>query len=290
MKISIYFIILFILLCLTQCTLDASSTNQKGNSKNTTKNTAHDDKQVQSLNQGVKILSSYPWKYTINKLKYLATPDSLRYRKNILCFQAEKVVILCLDSHLKRFSRRRFFEPTEFLDDKEYNQLTIKEKLYYAANYPESTTQICNGWLKPEDYKISFKFDMGYYSTYPSDRQASIFQEDSTIVYLRQCLRDNQNLNTSFKVFLGEVSYKIIPDLIAYYEQTTDKEILTTLLSILPYNYKPLEGLLPMSFEDFSMDLNLHPYIIDTPSNRKQLLEIAQNYYDNQVALEEQNL
>lgn len=274
MKKSLLLKVVCLLICFGQCTTDSSNQKVKTSLIN----------EVLENNKD----NSGSWQHSINKIKYTITPDSLRHGRNLLCFHSKKIDILCTNADIYEYTEPKV--SNDFLSDEEFNQLTIKEKLYYAANYPETSTQICEKWTGASSGIITFHFGYEYYLLYPSDRQKSIFEEekDSVIYYLNDCLSNSDYVKTGFKQFLDYADYHMIPYVIDQYHASQDKELLIVLAGLLPRHYKLLESITYKRFED--LEMFERPYIPDTPSNRKQLLEIARSYYSSQVVLEEKKL
>jgi hypothetical protein len=213
--------------------------------------------------------------------------------KDILCYRSAKIdkMVLANKGTKKPKEDEMDWEMNfDFLTEKEFNQLNIKEHLYYAFCFPEMSTQICAMYMpdKNKDKKIQLFLPFPEDVRVLSERQSNKLKEnkDSVVVYLNQCIDNAKTLDTEFKSNLTEVdAYLCIPNLIARYKKASkkDNELLTTLVMLMRNSdYAPLteSAMIQKAYESSTHEGQI-PSIPANEENIKKIIGWAEAYYQS---------
>ena len=205
------------------------------------------------------------------------------------CFQETKILLIQKHARLDTSNKKNSPYSEVLFSKRQLAQLSIKEKLIYALEFPESYLQSCSFYIRQPDNakRVYSELLFSGFGSIPSHAQLDALQphKKEVSVFLSNCINTNNQIQKlTLDIIITLRLYQCIPTIINYYHNTKDKVALNFLihyLSIPPYE--------PFANSKIYTALSFVPIrkgVILTKEFEQEILTHAQNYY--QWKLEQQ--
>lgn len=184
-----------------------------------------------------------------------------------------------------------YFYRTVKLSDSDFLSLTPSEKFIYAHQYPESYMQNCSYYTSPKGLtKLYANLPFITTGLKMSKRQIESLKinRDSSINYLRECIKKHDYIALGYKQTILELNvWEFVPFILSFEsklntgknESLQDTYLYTVLMRMMKDNDFPDFKKTNFYNKLYGSDAKYRETIDFTPDTRKQLVNLAENFY-----------